>query len=425
MNMHLVVERKIQSIQKLLAYLLDLDMKLSISLIADTEGGKRRKLTSERGAGRNLKAHYVDFDDDRIGLLEWDRSPGADHMYDVRLYVENSLADDETVRRAGRRISDYPDSPGTVSRRQRGQIMEMDAQAWFFAGEYEKAKSVAERILKMNPDLPRVWNCIGACCSASNDNHQAIYHYMKAIQIDRSIFRVWNNLANRYSSLGDKLRSLLAYSISLIYPDRYRGDDLLRKDVIEKLEERKGSIGYRRHLLQSRDKELNMLWKSTAGSNSSITVDYGTGIELFHAGQYEKAMEEMQKALKAAPHEPRILNDLAHCQLCAGRIDEALRTIEIALSLDGRQVIALVTKAEILMKLSRHREALECYDRGVDLDATNPGALYSKALAEDHLGMREEAERTFKHFIVVSTEAHESQINYARCRLQEYEYWRG
>jgi tetratricopeptide (TPR) repeat protein len=422
--MYLVVERKVRSIRKLLAYLIDLEVKPAISLIADTEGGKGKKLTSERGAGGKLKVHYLDFGGDKIGIFEWDRAPGADRC-DVRLLVEESLADNDMVRNAGRMISDYPDSPGTVSRGQRGQILEMDAQAWFSAGEYDKARSFAERALKLNPNLPRAWNCIGACYSASSDHQRAIDSYLKAVQIDRSIFRVWNNLGNRYSSLGDGLRAFLAFGISLICPDKYRGDDELRKGVIGILEEGKGLRADRLYLLRMRSKEQNMVSKYAGSGKARVSVDYGTGIELFYAGQYEKAIEEIQKAQKAAPHEPYILNDLAHCQLHAGKIDEALKNIETALSLDDRLVFVLVTKAEILMKLSRHKEALECYDRAVALDAIDAGTLYSKALAEDHLGMKEEAERTFKHFIVVSTEAQESQINYARCRLQEYEYWRG
>lgn len=167
-----------------------------------------------------------------------------------------------------------------------------------------------------------------------------------------------------------------------------------------------------------------MLAKGTANRKSRERVEYGTGLALLRAGEYEKAAEEISKALKLAPEDPVIYNDIAHCRFHAGKLDEALKTIDTALSIDGGISLLHVTKAEILMKLSRHREALDCYRKAIDLDGAHAAAYYSKALAEDHLGMREAAEKSFQHFIVVSNEAHESQVNYARGRLQEFEYWR-
>ena len=422
--MQLVARREIRSIQRFLVYLLDMKTTVSAVLMADPAGSGKRKMTSERGAAGARKVHYLDFGKSRIGILEWDKSPLSD-VYDVRLYLETSLADTGIARNARRMISEYPDRPGPVTRRQRGQIMELEAMAWFTAGKLDKAKAAAERILKLNPDIARAWNCVGACYAASNDNQQAILHYLRALQIDRSIFRVWVNLGRRYEALGDKMRSVFAYSIALTHADRYRGDDVSRREVTSKLRTRTRMNGYKLYLRQTRDKEINMLSKGTRTGASLGNADYGTGIALLHAGEYEKAAVEMSKALQAAPDDPVLHNDVAHCLLHAGKPDEALKRIEVGVSLDPNISLLLVTKAEILMKLSRHREALACYERALDLDATSAVAFYSKALAEDHLGLTKEAEKSFKHFIVVSNEAHESQINYARCRLQEFEYWRG
>lgn len=421
--MKLVAKRNIRSVEQLVIGLLDANMKVGMCLTADSGGGKRRKLTSERGITGARKVHFVDFGGDNVGILEWDKAAGSD-THEVRLYVEERVAEDDAVKRTVAVIFGHPDHSGPVSPEDRGRLMELDAMAWFSAGRHDKAKIVAERIVKLNPRLPRAWNCIGACYSALNENHQAIHYYLKALQADRSIFRVWVNLGNRYNAVGDELRSIVAYRLSLSRPDRYRQDDELRRDVIRKLGNKRRMDLYNRHLRRTRDKEINMLAKGTANRKSRERVEYGTGLALLRAGEYEKAAEEISKALKLAPEDPVIYNDIAHCRFHAGKLDEALKTIDTALSIDGGISLLHVTKAEILMKLSRHREALDCYRKAIDLDGAHAAAYYSKALAEDHLGMREAAEKSFQHFIVVSNEAHESQVNYARGRLQEFEYWR-
>jgi tetratricopeptide (TPR) repeat protein len=420
--MRIAARRTIRSVDKLLVYLLDMDFKVSAVLTPDPGQGNRRKLSSEQGAPGKLKVHYIDFGDDEVGLLEWDELSKTGY-YDVRLYRGESLAASGAIETAVKAISDYPDSCGDISSEQQGRLLEMEALAWFMAKDYDRARSTAECIVKMNPRVARAWICLGACCSTSSDDSKAVHYYLKAIHVDHSIFRAWVNLGNRYRSLGDELRALVAYSVCLALPDTYRGDDSLRKQVCNILGSGKVLDRYGSYLRRMRDKELSMLWRDSE-NGMRTEVNYGTGIELMHAGEYEKAIEELQKALGAAPEDPSIQNDLAHCQLRAGRTGEALKTIESALSLFGDHITLLVTKAEILMKLSRHSEALECYSKAIDLDGADAAAIYSKALAEDHMGMKEEAEKTFKHFMAVSNGTFESQVNYARCRLQEYEYWR-
>ena len=67
--------------------------------------------------------------------------------------------------------------------------------------EYKKVMVICEKILKIDPNKPEVYNFYGLALQNQKRNKQAINYFNKAISIDPKDYSAFNNLANSYKSL--------------------------------------------------------------------------------------------------------------------------------------------------------------------------------------------------------------------------------
>jgi tetratricopeptide (TPR) repeat protein len=86
-----------------------------------------------------------------------------------------------------------------------------------------------------------------------------------------------------------------------------------------------------------------------------------TAGDLFiYQGDYESALEMVEKTLELEPHEVRALVLRGDILYCLNRDQEALETFNSALSIDPYSVEALISRAGVLDILGKYRDALEC-----------------------------------------------------------------
>ncbi|MFQ5553320.1 MAG: tetratricopeptide repeat protein [Thermoplasmata archaeon] len=106
----------------------------------------------------------------------------------------------------------------------------------------------------------------------------------------------------------------------------------------------------------------------------------------------EGAIEDPDRvALKAAGTDIGGLLDKAEDRLAMGEFQEALVDYETILSIDPRNIPALVKMAELLRRVHRPGDALEALDRVLALDRWHQGALLEKANLLEGEGRHDEA----------------------------------
>ena len=96
-----------------------------------------------------------------------------------------------------------------------------------------------------------------------------------------------------------------------------------------------------------------------------------TGNTHFRNKEYGKAVEAYEDAVKRAPKNATIRNNLAAALCKIMDFNGAKREIEVALDLDPKYVKAWARKADIEVLMKENHKALESYKKGLELDPTN------------------------------------------------------
>jgi len=92
------------------------------------------------------------------------------------------------------------------------------------------------------------------------------------------------------------------------------------------------------------------------------------GNELFRAGEFVKAIDEYEEAIKRDPQNPAYPNNLAATLSKIGDFAGAKRACEKALDLDDKYVKAWAKKGDIEFLMKEYHKALESYKKGLAID---------------------------------------------------------
>jgi len=95
------------------------------------------------------------------------------------------------------------------------------------------------------------------------------------------------------------------------------------------------------------------------------------GNEYFRAKEYPAAVQEYEEAVKRAPKNAAIRNNLAAALCKIMDFNGAKREIEVALDLDPKYVKAWARKGDIEVLMKENHRAMESYKKGLELDPSN------------------------------------------------------
>lgn len=95
------------------------------------------------------------------------------------------------------------------------------------------------------------------------------------------------------------------------------------------------------------------------------------GNDHFRAKEWGDAVKEYEEAVKRAPKNPTIRNNLAAALCKVMDFNGAKRNIEEALELDPKYVKAYARKGDIEVLLKENHKAMDSYRKGLELDPTN------------------------------------------------------
>ena len=118
---------------------------------------------------------------------------------------------------------------------------------------------------------------------------------------------------------------------------------------------------------------------------------YNKGNELYNLGQYEKAIEEYDQAIKLDQNNPLYHNGKGIALYMLGQYEKAIEEYDQAIKLSLNEPVYHYNKALALYNLGQYEKAIEEYDQAIKLDQNNPLYYYGKSLVLRKLNKFEEA----------------------------------
>jgi hypothetical protein len=139
---------------------------------------------------------------------------------------------------------------------------------------------------------------------------------------------------------------------------------------------------------------------------------------LMEARDWLGALDGIERALSAAPGDPRWFISRAQCLLALGRLPEACEAAAAARRTAPPDPVMLDAIGSLFSQGNDQRQALEAYDRAVALAPDVPHFLFNRATVYRFLGHLIEAERDYDRVIQLEPNDYEAYKNRSELRMQ-------
>jgi tetratricopeptide (TPR) repeat protein len=151
---------------------------------------------------------------------------------------------------------------------------------------------------------------------------------------------------------------------------------------------------------------------------------YNEAIALYEERKYAQALDKNQQALKKAPQNAEILNNIGNCQFKMGRIQEALDSWKEALRVSPKSGKISNNLGIAYYQLDKNKEAIEYYKKAILFEPQFPDPYYNLASVYGFSGKFEDAIVNYKKFLEFSPDATmkklaEERINYCERQLEK------
>jgi Tfp pilus assembly protein PilF len=222
-------------------------------------------------------------------------------------------------------------------------------------GDQPGAESAYRRALSANADLTQAQNNLGVLLRDRGELTEAISWLSKAATAAPDSAAAHQNLALAYEDAGQLASSASAYARALeIAPD----DAMTRANyglLLLKQQQPEAAV---RELSRARD---------AAQDNRAALLAIGNGLR--RAGAADAALLAMLGAVaaKGEPATPALLSELALAQRGAGKREDAVATLQKALTLDEKYAIAHYLLANMLAADKQFAQAKQHYERYLKL----------------------------------------------------------
>ncbi|MDB6088719.1 MAG: hypothetical protein JWN85_1503 [Gammaproteobacteria bacterium] len=135
----------------------------------------------------------------------------------------------------------------------------------------------------------------------------------------------------------------------------------------------------------------------------------------------DEALRRIELALARTPGNCLLLTQKARCLLGLGHVDQALSVAATARRDDDHDVVTLEALGAFYTIAKRESQALESYDRLLELSPQHPGALFNRAALRRITGDLAGAEADYDAVIRINPHDYEARYNRSDLRVQTHE----
>ncbi len=156
-----------------------------------------------------------------------------------------------------------------------------------------------------------------------------------------------------------------------------------------------------------------------AEQQKSAAAWVNEGDAAFRAQNHEAALDHYESALQVDEGHEAALLKRNTCLHVLSRFEEALVAAEETLRHHPRSSAAWVQKGATLGALDQLAASLYCFQEALQHDPENSQAMFFKAMAEEGIGLLEEARESYQAFLDAAHPSLEGQIRHAHDRISQ------
>jgi len=266
-----------------------------------------------------------------------------------------------------------------------GQKLFSEANEEYDGGNYERALELFDLAIDQGVGNEVVWNNRGAALDALGRHPEASDSYRKASLINPTYELAWHNLGNSLFVQELYDRAAHAYAkAAATNPDRKENWSGLAASYSNAGRPRRAraAIGVMDKfvefdpatLLLQTDLYLEAGLPEPAAECARAYVDkFPSAVEGYarlggaehEMGDYNHAIESFEKALKLAPNDKEVWNNLGYTYFCAGHLTRALECFDKALEFDPRYKNAWYNKGYAYHGADMLEDAVICYEKAL------------------------------------------------------------
>ena len=279
------------------------------------------------------------------------------------------------------------------------------------AGELDKAKSLYQQVLQVNPNQPKALHLLGVIAHQVNKNDIAVDLIGKALALKPDYAEAYNNLSNVLQAQGKLDDAVASYRKAIVVKPDYAEAYYNLGNVLQaqgKLDDAVASynkaVAIQPDYADAHNNLGNVLQAqgklddAVARYNKAIAVkpDYGDahnnlGNVLQALGKLGDAVASYHKAITIEPDGADVHNNLGNVLQAQGKLDDAVASYNNAIAIKPDYADAHNNLGNVLQAQGKLDDAVASYNKAVAIQPDCVEAHYNLAFILRKLGRYEEA----------------------------------
>ena len=260
---------------------------------------------------------------------------------------------------------------------------------YFEQESYKKAKSSFEKALKINPDPPEAYACIGSTYGRIGDDRIALTFLLIAEEKGLNNSEVLHNIGSAYNNLNQYNNGLKYYEkVIKQYPKKFdtycalaEAYNVLKRyadaeKLLSKLSEHNDAEiyfwhGVSLHMQGKNSDAINLLQRALQIDEKNGRYHYTIGILFVRIRKYEDAEKHLRASINSKFQTDDAYSELGVILCIFKKECEARSNFKKAISMNPHNVETYIKKGFGMGLLSKFDEALSYFDQAEEIDPTN------------------------------------------------------
>lgn len=278
--------------------------------------------------------------------------------------------------------------------------------------KYSEALELFKKAIVKNPDYKEAIYNAGWTCNELQKYSEAIPYLQRAVTLWPKEPKVYLELGYAYEKTDQMEKTISNYNYAIsIKPDyalAYKYLAIVYYDTYE----------YKKSL-----ENINLFLKYEPNSNSD-DIYFRKAVSENELGKYSEALASIKKADAMKPENVKFLNEMGYTYYLLSNADEALNSYNRALELDSKSLTAMLGRADIYRKLKKNpTEAIKLYGKALELNDKHKTANFWTGWCLNDLGKYSEAIPFLKKVIEADDQyvAAFTELGYCDYALKNYD----
>ena len=231
------------------------------------------------------------------------------------------------------------------------------------SGEFEKAKSIYEFLLKIRPNAFQIFYLIGTLEAQCGKFDKSLIYLLRANNINSNSWEVNFNIGNAYFEINEFKKAIKYYDKAIKINSNNSNQFYYR--------------GFSYKKLDNYANALSNFEKALSIDPNNITAHFQLAISQSKVKNFEKAFENFKNLIDKKPNNPEFYFQFGIALFLSENYVDAVSCLQCAVNLKTDFADAYLILGDALRALHKNQEALENYEKSIFYENENYLAYYN------------------------------------------------